>query len=335
MAAGSDNGPVLVLGGTGFIGGYVARTLAAGGRRVIAYARGRPSPEMEEILGEEPRRLTVTAGSIENLPGLLATVEQIKPSAIVHLASNVDVPALLRDPFLAFQANLAGTINVFEAARLLAVGRVIYFSSIGVLPPVRYQPIDTDHPLILARHGPGTGSYGAAKASGELFSFAYRQAYDLDIRIIRPSAVYGFGMPWHSANNIKQLVEPSVRGEMAELPSGGALPRDYTHVQDVADLAAAVLNADDDTDKLFYAATGQPLVTASEVAKIIRELLPGVSIKVSDELSPLDEMEASFRGVLSIANAQDQLGWTPKYTSLRDGISEYISRYRQYLAQRR
>ncbi len=335
MAASSDNGPVLVLGGTGFIGGYVARTLAASGRKVIAYARGRPSPEMEEILGQEPRRLTVTAGSIDNLPGLLATVEQIKPSAIVHVAANVDVPALLRDPFLAFQANLASTINVFEAARLSAVRRVIYFSSIGVLPPVRYQPIDTDHPLILARHGPGTGSYGAAKASGELFSFAYGQAYDLDIRIIRPSAVYGFGMPWHSANNIKQLVEPSVRGEMAELPSGGKLPRDYTHVQDVADLTAAVLNADNDTDKVFYAATGQPLVTASEVAEIIRELLPGASISVSDELSPLDEMEASFRGVLSIVNAQEQLGWTPKYTSLRDGISEYISRYEQYLAQRR
>jgi len=335
MAASSDNGPILVLGGTGFIGGYVARTLAAEGRRVIACARGRPSPEMEEILGQEPRRLTVTAGSTDNLPGLLAIVERIRPSAIVHLASNVDVAALLRDPFLAFQSNLAGAINVFEAARLFAVRKVIYFSSIGVLPPVRYQPIDANHPLILARHGPGSGSYGAAKASGELFAFAYRQAYDLDIRIIRPSAVYGFGMPWHSANNIKQLVEPSVRGEMAELPSGGKLARDYTHVQDVADLTVAVLNADNDTDKLFYAATGQPLVTAGEVAKIIMELIPGASIKVSDELSPLDEMEASFRGVLSIANAQDQLGWTPKYISLRDGISEYISRYRQYLAQRR
>jgi nucleoside-diphosphate-sugar epimerase len=332
MAAGSGNGPVLVLGGTGFIGGYIARTLAADGRRVVAYARGQPSPEMQAVLDEEPGRLTFIAGSIGNLPELLATVERIKPSAIVHLASNVDVPALFHDPFLAFQANLTGTINAFEAARLFDIGRVIYFSSIGVLPPVRYQPIDTNHPLILARHGPGTGSYGAAKASGELFSFAYSQAYDLDVRIIRPSAVYGFGMPWHSANNMKQLVEPAVRGEMAELSSGGAIARDYTHVQDVADLTVAVLNANCDMDRLFYAATGQPLVTAAGVAEIIRDLLPDASIRVSDALSPLDEMEASFRGVLSISNAQQQLGWTPKY-SLRDGISEYISRYREFLAQ--
>ena len=332
MAAGSGNGPVLVLGGTGFIGGYIARTLAADGRKVVAYARGQPSPEMQAVLDEEPDRLTFIAGSIGNLPELLATVERIKPSAIVHLASNVDVPALLHDPFLAFQENLTGTINVFEAARLFDIGRVIYFSSIGVLPPIRYQPIDTNHPLILARHGPGTGSYGAAKASGELFSFAYSQAYDLDVRIIRPSAVYGFGMPWHSANNMKQLVEPAVRGETAELSSGGTIARDYTHVQDVADLTVAVLNAGSDIDRLFYAATGQPLVTAAGVAEIIRDLLPDASIRVSDALSPLDEMEASFRGVLSISNAQQQLGWTPKY-SLRDGISEYISRYREFLAQ--
>ena len=279
MSAGSGNGPVLVLGGTGFIGGYIARTLAADGRKVVAYARGQPSPEMQAVLGEEPDRLTFIAGSIGNLPGLLTTVERIKPSAIVHLASNVDVPALLHDPFLAFQENLTGTINAFEAARLFDIGRVIYFSSIGVLPPIRYQPIDTNHPLILARYGPGTGSYGAAKASGELFSFAYGQAYDLDVRIIRPSAVYGFGMPWHSANNMKQLVEPAVRGETAELSSGGTIARDYTHVQDVADLTVAVLNASGDIDRLFYAATGQPPLPLPGVAEIIRDLLFDVSIR--------------------------------------------------------
>src|SRR5271166_2731842 len=249
-----DNGSVLVLGGTGFIGGYVSRALAADGRAVTAYARGGPSSEMQRVLEEEAERITIAHGSIGNLPDLLAKVQSIRPSAIVHVAANVDVPALLRDPYLAFVENVTATINVFEAARLLGVRKVIFFSSIGVLPPRRYEPIDVDHPIILARSGPGTGSYGAAKASGELFAYAYNQAYDLDVRIIRPSAVYGFGMPWHSANNIKELVEPAVRGEPAELASGGTLPRDYTHVQDVADLTVAILNAGDDTDRVFYAA---------------------------------------------------------------------------------
>jgi nucleoside-diphosphate-sugar epimerase len=325
------NGSVLVLGGTGFIGGYVSRALAANGRAVTVYGRRGPSLEMQRVLAEESARITTVHGSIGNLPDLFAKVQSIRPSAIVHVAANVDVPALLRDPYLAFVENVTGTINVFEAARLLGVRRVIFFSSIGVLPPRRYEPIDVDHPIILARSGPGTGSYGAAKASGELFAYAYHQAYDLDVRIIRPSAVYGFGMPWHSANNIKELVEPAVRGEAAELASGGTLPRDYTHVQDVADLTVAVLNAGDDTDRVFYAATGEALADANDVAKIIMDLIPGATISVSDVSTPLDDMEASFRGILSIANAREQLGWTPKFTPLREGISEYISRYRDFL----
>jgi len=333
--ANSGNGSVLVLGGTGFIGGYVARALASDGHAVTAYARSAPSPEMQAVLNDGAGQITIANGSIGNLPGLVATVQEIKPSAIVHVAANVDVAALLRDPYLAFTDNVASTINVFEAARLLGVRKVIFFSSIGVLPPRRYEPIDVNHPVIVARSGPGTGSYGAAKASGELFAYAYNQAYDLDIRIIRPSAVYGFGMPWHSANNIKQLVEPAVRGEPAELVSGGTLARDYTHVRDVADLTVALLNAGDDTDKVFYAATGEQLANASEVAKIIMELIPGATISVSDMSTPLDDMEASFRGILSIANAREQLGWMPKFTPLREGISEYISRYGEFLAERR
>jgi nucleoside-diphosphate-sugar epimerase len=327
-------GSVLVLGGTGFIGGYVARALAADGRGVTALARREPSPEMQRVLGADSRSITIASGSISNLPDLLARVQEIRPSAIVHVAANVDVPALLRDPYLAFTDNVAGTINVFEAARLLGVRKVIFFSSIGVLSPRRYEPIDVDHPVIVARSGPGTGSYGAAKVSGEVFAFAYNQAYDLDIRIIRPSAVYGFGMPWHSANNIKQLVEPAVRGEPAELASGGTLPRDYTHVEDVADLTVAVLNAGDDTDKIFYAATGEALADANDVARIVMDLIPGANISISNVSTPLDEMEASFRGILSIANAREQLGWTPKFTPLRKGIGEYISRYRDFLAER-
>ena len=329
------NGPVLVLGGTGFIGGYVARALAVDGRRVTAYARRQPSVEMQAVLQAESEQITMANGSVGNLPDLVAKVRGIRPSAIVHVAANVDVPALLRDPYLAFTENVTGTINVFEAARLLGVRKVIFFSSIGVLPPRLYEPIDVNHPLIVARSGPGTGSYGAAKASGELFAYAYNQAYDLDIRIIRPSAVYGFGMPWHSANNIKELVEPAVRGEPAELVSGGTLPRDYTHVQDVADLTVAVLNAGDDTDKVFYAATGQALADANDVARIIMDLIPGSSISVSNVSTPLDDMEASFRGILSIANAREQLGWTPRFADLREGISEYISRYRDFLTEGR
>jgi nucleoside-diphosphate-sugar epimerase len=322
---------ILVTGGRGFIGSYVVRELLDRGRQVSVYARGGLTPESRYVLGPDADAIPVELGSIEDLPRLVEAVKNRRPEAIVHTAGSVDTRALLRNPYAAYRAVLDGVINVLEAARLLDVQRVVYLSSIGVLPSVQYEPIDAAHPLVLPREGSGSGAYGAAKAAGELFGLAYERAYGLDVRTIRPSAVYGFGMRWHSANYMKQFVEPAVRGEPVRLAHGGSLPRDYTHVHDVATLTRAVLDAPDDADRVFYAATGQPLVTASEAARIVSDLVPGASIEIADVLGPDDQHERAFRGVLSIRNAQEQLNWEPSYRSLRDGIGEYITRYRAFL----
>ena len=330
----AQEGPVLVTGGLGFIGGYITRDLAGAGREVVALARSESStPEMSYALRDHLGSLAVEVGSVEDLAGLVEIFNRVRPKVVVHSASNVEVASLYRDPYRAFQSNVGGTVNVLEAARRTGVQRVVDISSIGVLPAIQYQPIDAAHPIVLSRQGPGSGAYGAAKASGELFAFAYQRAFGLDVRIIRPSAVYGFGMRWHSANYMKQFVEPAVRGEAVRLSSGGPVPRDYTHVLDVASLTAAVLDAPDDADRIFYAATGEPLVTAADAAAIVMELVPGASIEVADVLGPDDLHELAFRGILSIENAREQLNWEPAYRSLRAGIGEYIDRYRAFITR--
>jgi UDP-glucose 4-epimerase len=327
----SRSGRILVTGGGGFIGSYIVAELLRRGRDVAIYGRGELTPEARFVLGPAAASTRLEVGSVEDLPRVMATVKRLRPEAIVHAAGSVDTGGLYGNPYLASRAILDGTLNIFEAARLFGVRRVVYMSSIGVLPTVQYQPIDAAHPLVLPREGPGSGAYGAAKAAGELFGFAYGQAYGLDVRTIRPSAVYGFGMRWHSANYMKQFVEPAVRGEQVRLSHGGPLPRDYTHVSDVATLTAAVLDAPDEADRIFYAATGEPLVTAAQASRLVMELVPGARIEIADVLGPDDLQEVSFRGVLSIRNAQDQLHWEPAFRSLREGISEYIDRYRAFL----
>jgi nucleoside-diphosphate-sugar epimerase len=94
-----------------------------------------------------------------------------------------------------------------------------------------------------------------------------------------------------------------------------------------------VVDCREDADRVFYAATGEPLVTATQAARLVAELVPGSSIEVADAMTAEDEMEASFRGVISIENCRRQLGWTPRYASLREGIGEYIATYRAFLAE--
>jgi UDP-glucose 4-epimerase len=325
--------PTLVTGGTGFIGSYVVRELLGRGRRVVAFDTRELTPEGRFVLGDRADEVTVETGSIDDWSRVLHVVAEHRPVDVVHLATITHPVFLFRNPIPGVRVNLMGTIHVLEAARLFDIRRIVYFSSIGVLPARQYEPIDAAHPIFLARDAVPTGVYGASKIAGEAFCFAYNQAFGTDFRTIRPSAVYGFGMQWPIF--VKPMVEGAVRGEPVSFESGGPFPRDYTHAADLASLAAACLDGPEDADRIFYGATGQPLVTAADVARIVTELVPGARIEIPDVLTEADQMELPYRGRLSIENARTQLGWQPRFSDVRDGLADYVERYRAFLATER
>jgi nucleoside-diphosphate-sugar epimerase len=326
----AEDRPVLVTGGTGFIGTYLTLALLEIGRRVVVYDAKKPSAESLFVLGERAQELAVEQGSIDDWVRFLHVVKQHRPLDIVHLATITHPVFLFTNPLPGVSVNFMGTIHVLEAARLFDVRRVVYFSSIGVLPARQYEPIDQAHPIFLPREAVPTGVYGASKIAAEAFCFAYNQAFGLDFRTVRPSAVYGFGMQWPIF--VKPMVEGAVRGEKVTFESGGPFPRDYTHASDVAGLARALLDGPDDADRIFYGATGEPLVTAGEVARIVMELVPGSEIEIPDLLTQEDQMELPYRGRLSIENARSQLGWEPRFKDIRAGLADYVERYRAFLS---
>jgi UDP-glucose 4-epimerase len=246
------------------------------------------------------------------------------------MAMFLDPVVLARTRSTGHRVNIGGTVLVLESMRLFGIERLINFSSIGVLPVKQYEPIDAAHPILLPRSGPGTDFYGAQKAASEALCFAYHETLGIDFRTIRPSAVYGLGMTPYPGP-IKEMVEGAVRGEKVSFATGGTHPRSYTHARDIAGLTLALLDAPPDADRIFYGATGGPLVTTSEVAELVREVVPGCEVEIGDELSEAERSVVAFRGRLSIDNAREQLGWEPRYADLRDGVSEYAESYRAYL----
>jgi UDP-glucose 4-epimerase len=86
-------------------------------------------------------------------------------------------------------------------------------------------------------------------------------------------------------------------------------------------------------DRVFYAATGRPLVTAGKLAEIIKKLIPGADIEIGSGLSEADMLEIRYRGVLSVENAREQLGYEPEFGDIDKGVANYIQVYRKYLAE--
>jgi len=321
----------IVTGACGFIGPHVVRGLLDSGRRVVAFDVRGFSPVGEFVLGDDRQRLVLESGSVADSARLFDVVRAHQPNEVVHMGMIIDPGFLAQNRSTGIQVNILGTVNVLEAAVAFGIDRIVNFSSIGVLPSVEYEPIDANHPVILASKGPGTDFYGSAKAASEVLCYAYQQALGVDFRTIRPSAVYGLGMTiW--VGPIKAMVEGAVRGEPVRLEYGGPHPRDYTHARDIASLVRAVLAAPDDADRVFYGSTGRPLVTTSEVAAMVAEIVPGAEVSIGDELSESEKPTVAIRGQLSIENARAQLGWEPTYGSVRDGIRQYVDQYRAFLA---
>jgi nucleoside-diphosphate-sugar epimerase len=322
---------VMIVGGSGFIGSHLAIALVERGDTVVNYDMGPGSPELTWLKAPYQDKIIFESGGVESWPHLLAAIKKYKPSKIAHLASPLDLAGLSRNPKSAFDIMVAGTINVLEAARLADIERLVFFSSIGILPTIQYQPIDANHPVLLATEGPGAGAYGIGKMAGEGFCWAYRQAYNLDFVILRPSAVYGFGTK--NPIFLNPMVEGALHGEPVHFEHGRDIPRDYTHVHDVAGITVAALNipAEKLQQRVFYAATGQPLVTAGQVAEIVKGLIPTADVEVGAGLTAAQMLEIRFRGRIDVKPVEEQLGYKIKYANIREGIAELIATHSKYM----
>lgn len=321
-----------MTGGAGFIGSYFARALIERGDNVVLLDLRAPGPESEWVLSPVRDQILFVEGDLRDAAVPAAICREHRVTDAVHMASIVNPVYLASHPREALDANAGATINMLDTVHKLGLRRFVCFSTIGVLPSVEYEPIDANHPVLLGHAGPGASFYGAAKVASEAFCFSYRQSFGLDFIILRPSAVYGFGMQYPIF--IKPMVENSVRGLPTTFEHGRDFPRDYTHVLDVVQLTLKALDVEPEgvKDRIFYAATGEKLVTAGRVAEIVKELIPGASIEIGPGLSEADMVEIAYRGVLDVSAGRQQLGYAPRFADIRAGIAQFIERYTEYLS---
>jgi nucleoside-diphosphate-sugar epimerase len=277
-------GRVVVTGGSGKAGRAVVRDLLAHGEDVLNVDLVRsPELECEQLVAD----LTDFGETVESLRGA---------EAVVHLAA-IPAPGLRPDE-VTFRVNTTSTYNVFSAAPLLGLERVVWASSETVLglPFERerpaYAPIDEDHPAL------PEFSYALSKLISEEMARQFHRRT---------------GIPYLGLR-FSNVMEPD---DYARFPGYWDDPQlrrwnlwGYVDARDVAQSCRLALRGDVTGAEVFIVAAADTVMNRPS-ADLMAEVYPDVEIR-----GKLDEFET----LLSVGKARRLLGYEPAY-SWRDALA--------------
>ena len=240
--------PVLVTGASGFIGGCLARRLAAAGEPVRATSRRRPE-------GFPPGVELVAADLLDPhaLPALVAGV-----STVIHVAGQLGGTGVSDETLRA--VNAEAPVALLRAAAAAGARRFVHVSSVGVLGETGSRPAREDDPPRPA------SAYERTKWQGESGVLAEGEARGLPVVVIRPALVYGPG-----DHHLLPLWK-ALRGPVFPLIDGGRALTHPVHVDDVASALADAARREPAPVGVFHVAGDRPVPYRELLAGIARAL---------------------------------------------------------------
>ena len=298
---------IFVAGGSGTIGVPLVRALVSAGHEVTALTR---SPAKQAEL----RRLGATPALADALDreSLLAAVRNARPTHVVHQLTALpkEGPRNPRDVAATNRLRIDGTRNLLHAAIQSGATRLLV-GSFALLSPRSSNGAEPSDEAALA-----------VRSMERQVIEATRQGL-IEGVILRYGMFYGLETP--STRKLIHLVRkrrlPIVRGDVGQLP--------VIHVDDAVSATVAAL--DRAPAGSVYEIVDDQAVSMTQIVEAIAEYSGSpkpftVPAWLPRLLAPYLARLTSLQMPLSNAKAKAELGWRPKYSTVRDGLAEMFSR---------
>ena len=294
---------VFVAGGSGTIGIPLVRALVAAGHQVTALTRSMNKRNELHVLGA-----SVAVADALNREALIAAVEAAHPTHIVHQLTALPKggPRRASDLDATNRLRIDGTRNLLDAATTAGARRFVVGS----------------FAMLTAREPVATASddeIAAAVQSMERQVLEATERGAIEGVILRYGMFYGLETP-STATMIEMVRKrrlPVVRGDTGQLP--------LIHVADA--VSATVRALDHAPAGGVYDIVDDRAVSLTEIVEAIAEYTGSAApLRVPAWLprlvAPYMARMTSMRMPLSNAKAKTELGWRPKYSTMRDGLAQ-------------
>jgi UDP-N-acetylglucosamine 4-epimerase len=317
----------LVTGAAGFIGSNLVQALLSLGQDVRGldnFATGHRA-NLEDVrreVGEDRwRSFDFLEGDIRDLDSCEKAVGGV--DVVLHQAALGSVPRSIADPLSSFHSNVAGFLNILEAARTAGAPRIVYASSSSVYGD------EPALPKTEGRIGKPLSPYAATKYVDEVIADVMCRTYGLGSVGLRYFNVFGARQDPEGpyAAVIPKWIARMLAGSPVEIYGDGETSRDFCFIDNVvqANLRAALVNFGP-THRVFNVALGGR-ATLNDLFRAIRD-----GLNRSGHPYALDPLYEDFRkgdvrhSQADVTSIAGELGFVPQI-GLADGIARTIDWY--------
>ena len=313
-------GNYLVTGAAGFIASRVAEFLIEDGHTVVGIDNMNDAYDVrmkEYRLGklQELDNFTFHKMDISEK----STIEKFKDDkfdAVINLAARAGVRSSVENPWVYFESNVTGTLNMLELCRVTGTKKFLLASTssiYGADPPYPTpETASSDRPL---------QPYAASKKGGEALAHAYHYLHDIDVSVVRYFTVYGpAGRPDLALFRFTQWIN---EGRPVHVYGDGEQSRGFTYLDDIA---RGTIQALKPLGFEIINLGGHEVITINDLITLIEDV---VGKKAVVDYGPA--VQADMRSNWAdVSKASKLLGWEPRFT-LRMGVEKL---YKWYMAER-
>lgn len=326
---------ILVTGSAGFIGHGVCKALLARGEAVTGldnfnayYEPALKRARVDDILAGAGAGSPFTQVELDlaDGAGLRALVARLQPDRIVHLAAQAGVRYSFENPDAYVSSNLAGFVNLLEAARRAGgVRHLVYASSSSVYGGNTKLPFSVDDPVDRP-----VSLYAATKRANELIAQVYALQFGMALTGLRFFTVYG---PWGRPDMAPlKFTRALLAGRPIEVYGQGAMRRDFTYIDDI--VAGTLAALDEETrfgadpsgarHRLYNLGNHRP----EELMHFIEVLSRAAGRTARLEMKPMQagDVRETFA---DIGATTRDLGWRPT-TTIEEGLPRLVQWCREY-----